>query len=636
MKFLVNCAADLYQQKINLELAFPAFPSIGDLQRQVETVFSIESSVLRPPGQPFAAFKLSRFQMFDERLGQWVDLISSSQLYEGVQIYAFQPHSERSEQQRQIPPARPPSSASLVRGAGNSGGAQLSASPIPSASSRVTLSPPRPAHPPSPAAVLHSSSLAPVNLSSALAQSSSTSFEITGNTLHRTSTTATSVMSNSHAALPNPAANRFLESASLDTKARVVFDEIDNNRNRLIEIEEMRRIFKLLNLDFSAATINDLFARADSDRDGVVSMGEWQHFSQYYPTLVDSLYFRSKEYYDEQRRRQLLSSQQQQGEDSRLKERQVAQALDDARRDLATQEKALNIAEQDLQNKLIKERDSRALAGEAKKDVERGTAVRADRERDLAGGRDRERQRHSAVLEAQRGVEANEKRLAAQESDVSRAQEKERQLEALLAEARRETERQLKAMQMCAAELTGSRDREQQALSVFSDAQHEVHRLQDTLAQAELELARRAEKERETEAILAEAQREAARAAHRREEDERELQLQRERELHHVRLHQDAQRAIEDAERQLRQIEKDLADYLARRQQIELQENELIEQEIRLREQRFNLEEREGKLRTQAATFCMSAGRIGGLSGSQVGGGDSQLSYRSPARGLAL
>lgn len=572
MKFTLNCAADLYQSKVNLELAFPTFPSLADLHRQVETAFSIESSVLRPPGVPFSPFKLSRFQMFDERLGQWVDLISSSQLYEGVQVYAFQPQSERNEQQKQIPPARLPSSA--TRSAPS-----LPSSPLPTTSPAMHLSPPRP---------IPAASPAQIHASPAPERSFNTP--------------------SSPFAKPLPDVSNL----SIEAKVRAVFDETDINRNRLIELDEFRRIFKLLNLDFTTATISDLYARADADRDGVVSMGEFQHFAQFYPTLLDSLFYRSKELQEENRRRAVLNSQQQATEEAKNKERMTQQSLEDARRDLMTQEKNLGLSEQDLQNKLIKERDMRANTNDAKKEAERAAAARLEKERDVAAGKERERQRQAGINDAQRLVDAAEKRLVNNENEMSRAQEKERQLEALLAEARRETEKQKQSLHHAAAELAAARDREQQALSLHADAQIDVQRLNDLLAQAELELARKAEKEREADAFLNEAQREAARAAHRRDEEERELQLQRERELHHNRLHQDAARLIEECERAARQLEKDLADYLARRQQVEAQENELIEQEIRLREQRFNLEEREGKLRNQAQSFLMAAGRTEG------------------------
>jgi hypothetical protein len=49
MYTLLVCA-DLYGEKINLEITFPAMPTIGELQRKVVEVYSAEAQVKRPLG----------------------------------------------------------------------------------------------------------------------------------------------------------------------------------------------------------------------------------------------------------------------------------------------------------------------------------------------------------------------------------------------------------------------------------------------------------------------------------------------------------------------------------------------------------------------------------------------------------
>jgi hypothetical protein len=617
MKFTLLIAAQLYAQKVNLELTFPTFPSIGDVIRQIETTFSIESSALRPPGEPFAPFRVDRLQIFDDRLAQWVDLLATNQLVEFGQVYAFQRDAPATEVQQQIPPARLPSSRASAGSPTRRGGAPVATSPIRPLAASGSLPYAERSYASASSAARH---VSPPRATSPRRGLAPLAARVSHKVTNPRASFATSQASVNQ---------RMPENPSHETKLRLTFDEMDLNKNRVVEMEEFRRTFAALKVDFSAATVSDLFGRADSDRDGVVSFHDFSNFGMNYPTLLDSLYFRFREQYEEGRRKQVVDSQNAALEEARRRQEQSRLQADDARRDLDNQEKSLVLQEQDMQARLLKERDCRTSQMDAKKESERSHYDRTEKERDLVAGREREHQRHGGVVEAQRAVEGAERRMAGQESELHTAQEKERQLEALLAEARRESERQRTALQAAGAELGQWRDREQQALGVYADAQREVQRLADSLNAAELEHARRIEKEREADAFLAEAQRDAARAAQRRDEEERELQIQREREMHMQRLLQDAVRQAEDQHRALRALEQDMVDYLQRRLQIQEQEMPLLEQEVRLREQRYNLEERETKLRSETQSFSITIGR-GPATGSSFAAFSPSSASRRP------
>jgi hypothetical protein len=617
MKFTLLIAAQLYAQKVNLELTFPTFPSIGDVIRQIETTFSIESSALRPPGEPFAPFRVDRLQIFDDRLAQWVDLLATNQLVEFGQVYAFQRDAPATEVQQQIPPARLPSSRASAGSPTHRSGAPVATSPIRPLAASGSL--------PYAERSYASASSAARHVSPPRATSPRRGLAPLAASFSHSVTNPSASFATSQASVNQ----RMPENPSHETKLRLTFDEMDLNKNRVVEMEEFRRTFAALKVDFSAATVSDLFGRADSDRDGVVSFHDFSNFGMNYPTLLDSLYFRFREQYEEGRRKQVVDSQNAALEEARRRQEQSRLQADDARRDLDNQETSLVLQEQDMQARLLKERDCRTSQMDAKKESERSHYDRTEKERDLVAGREREHQRHGGVVEAQRAVEGAERRMAGQESELHKAQEKERQLEALLAEARRESERQRTALQAAGAELGQWRDREQQALGVYADAQREVQRLADSLNAAELEHARRIEKEREADAFLAEAQRDAARAAQRRDEEERELQIQREREMHMQRLLQDAVRQAEDQHRALRALEQDMVDYLQRRLQIQEQEMPLLEQEVRLREQRYNLEERETKLRSETQSFSITIGR-GPATGSSFAAFSPSSASRRP------
>jgi hypothetical protein len=110
MYTLLVCA-DLYGEKINLEITFPAMPTIGELQRKVVEVYSAEAQVKRPPGFPAIEFQVARLQVYDDVLLKWADLVTATQLHEYDQLYAFQPQSPwHIDVQKDLPPPRPPTS----------------------------------------------------------------------------------------------------------------------------------------------------------------------------------------------------------------------------------------------------------------------------------------------------------------------------------------------------------------------------------------------------------------------------------------------------------------------------------------------------------------------------------------------
>ena len=575
MRFTLLVAADLYGNKVNLELSFPTFPTISEIHRVVETTFAVESSALRPAGHPFVPFKVARFHVFDDRLQGWAELSSPNQLTDYCQIYAFQRDGQ--ETQKQIPPARLPTAARISA-------AVNASSPV---RPMGTVGTPRQAGSP-PAAVPLPRQTSPTR---------SLALPIT-------------VASPASAtAAPNVPTRNYPDAPTFDQKVRTVFDETDVNQNRVIELDEFRRIMRILNIDLNAAAIADLFQRADADRDGVLSVSDFQSFAVNYPTLLDSLYFRGKEFWEDHKKKVNIDHRKQVLDDARMKERQAAQLLMDARGELTEQDQRLRSQEADLQQRLLREREVRQLAMEKKKELEKQQFERAEREQHVQGARERERQRQQQLTDSQKATEGAERRVAGQEAEVARAQEKERQLEQMLADARRETERQARTLHHLADELQQVRDREQQSGMTLADAHRDLQRLLELAANAEAELSRHLELDREADTTLSETQRETARSAHRRDEEERALHIHRERENSHQRNHQDAIRNIEDAERALIALEQDYADYIARRQQIEQQELPLIEQEIRLREQRYSLEQMESRLKNEALSFQSVTGR---------------------------
>lgn len=93
MVFFVNVAADVYGSKHNIRLEFPLCPSLSELINTVESQYDVTARANRPVGYPDLPFRVQTFQIYDDILFRWVDLVTTSQLSSGCQIYTFQPPS---------------------------------------------------------------------------------------------------------------------------------------------------------------------------------------------------------------------------------------------------------------------------------------------------------------------------------------------------------------------------------------------------------------------------------------------------------------------------------------------------------------------------------------------------------------
>eukprot|EP00659_Diplonema_papillatum_P007776 gene7776-11951_t len=275
MTYTVYVASDVFGRKTNLELVFPSAPTLGELTKNVEHAFSAEQSSQRSGYQ--VPYQVSKFHVVDEVTDDWVEVVSAQQLRNFCQLYSFQPHSTRyTESQGHIPPAKKGVMSFDAYGS-NYG------SYSPGARS-----------------------------AGGYGMKSQTGF----------------------ASLPMAAGHVLPDNVGHDEKVRITFEEIDSNKNRVIEMDEMTKTFRVCGLEFTSATLDDLFKKADHDKDNVVSWAEWQRFCELYPALLDSLYYRLKahwEHLSESGRIDSFKSQRSMLED---RERQAQALLDQLQRDL--------------------------------------------------------------------------------------------------------------------------------------------------------------------------------------------------------------------------------------------------------------------------------------------------------------
>jgi hypothetical protein len=108
MTGLVYVAADIYGQKVNLQVEGAKVPSLPELYQTIQQLFSNECYVLRPPGTTQQLFSIEKVQIYSDEgkeSGQpvgWKDLVSSSQLVPRAQLYVFQSDPTIEESQQKI------------------------------------------------------------------------------------------------------------------------------------------------------------------------------------------------------------------------------------------------------------------------------------------------------------------------------------------------------------------------------------------------------------------------------------------------------------------------------------------------------------------------------------------------------
>eukprot|EP01062_Namystynia_karyoxenos_P042532 TRINITY_DN3110_c1_g1_i1.p1 TRINITY_DN3110_c1_g1~~TRINITY_DN3110_c1_g1_i1.p1 ORF type:complete len:412 (+),score=116.59 TRINITY_DN3110_c1_g1_i1:103-1338(+) len=323
--FTLLVCADLYGQKINLEVPFPSVPTINELTRVIEQVYGQEAQQLKPQGFPAIQFQVSRIQIYDDSFLKWVDLISSTQLHEYDQLYVFQPQSAwHVDLQKDLPAPRPPTGVvPPYAGATPSQMQQSYAQPG---------SPPPAGYSPVPqhgGSQYASAAMAPVagpqpvpaHYGSPAPQSASPFGQpYPGGGV-----------------LPQPMgaalAARERQNIPKEQKVQAVFRELDQQQKGWIDTAEFERGFRSRGVDFSSKTVEELFAKGDFNRDGRLDWQEWCAWCELYPNTLEVVYYRGRDTTDEE---QLRSQRAQVGEAlerARQREADLRRQLDDCSRE---------------------------------------------------------------------------------------------------------------------------------------------------------------------------------------------------------------------------------------------------------------------------------------------------------------
>ena len=402
-------------------------------------------------------------------------------------------------------------------------------------------------------------------------------------------------------------AKRFPEKPTKEEKLRLVFDEIDAARKRYINEKDLQVIFKNLNINFTAPTVSDLFQRADVPKSNVLNFSNFLSWAEHYPTLIDAIYYRSRGVFEQQNRMgEIESGKDTLGELSQ-KERAALAELENAAAALADQHKRIAANETEIATRNSYERDCHIDLVKAQGALEQDRVARNNLERDLQVGQESEKRARIAFNEKQDVSNGIQNKLDETEKAMEASKERERELQALLSEAQHNTMQLGQEAGHIAEELDAARGEEKVVSQAYYDVVAENERLADAIASASetVEKALYNENEAKENHAKAIADLKKIMAEHQANLDDLNTVFAA-REAEARMRHTAAARIVEAAEAEVRKLENDFAAYLQNRSDAETAEQTLLEGEVRLREQRYNLDDRDGAHVSESTLFSIA------------------------------
>eukprot|EP01062_Namystynia_karyoxenos_P036818 TRINITY_DN2680_c0_g1_i1.p1 TRINITY_DN2680_c0_g1~~TRINITY_DN2680_c0_g1_i1.p1 ORF type:complete len:580 (+),score=257.25 TRINITY_DN2680_c0_g1_i1:91-1830(+) len=564
MVYTILAAVDL-GGKCNFELIFAGKPSVAELRARIDRDIGTEAA-LRRPNVPFA---VSRVQIFDERLQMWVDLVAAVQLEDYCQLYVFQVESPycRDLPGHIPPPQRPATAGSPQVGNERHVSPQRFRAPSP-------MNDPAPPPPP-PEMSPYRQRQREIDLR-AMPES------------------------------PAPA---------LPEKVRLVYDDLDNTRSRRVTLEDWRAAFTRLRIcgegGLTQDTVDDLFSRkADRNQDSIVTFQEFARFAELYPKLLDCLYYRSRALIHENARKDNLEKARAEADALDQKHEQAGRELEDQKSQVAQQDEKLQAAlaevkrHQEQEAEAKRERDEAQQEAERKRDELRGKIADRDKAKDAVRGKDAD------LRQQQRAVAAAEKKRDQKQGDVDRVQKEMDRLQQLLKQQEQELARQQDQLSDAASKVDEEGGKAAKIEEEKQNAEGEAQAAQDEVTRVEGELKGLQDDLSDRTKALREVQREVQSAQAQAEREAKELQANKLKEEAKIRAKERAEEALEEHRKVVTELAQKDEEADEKRKGEQEKESAIVEAEIRLREQRDAVEEKEHALAQAANDFAAETGRV--------------------------
>ena len=408
---------------------------------------------------------------------------------------------------------------------------------------------------------------------------------------------------------PAPAVKRFPENPTPEAKLRFVFKELDIKDENKVSLDGFRRLLKALNIGFTEATVEDLFERADLNKGGFINYSEFLNFAQHYPLLVEAIYARSKEVFDRAGREDAMTAARDNQASLQRRERDLNDQWERAKERLAAQQRQFENLEESARVAQENLRDRSRELARLQQDVDRVRADRTLKERELIDAKDTLASAQKPLRDTEKNIDINLERLSHAEMALDASRERERELDAMLEEAKRESQRNVDFITETNERIAELREHAAELAHGVEDAQKDVTQLSGEFKEVETAL-RELKREMElAEVVKADATQNARNLVALTEEERQALIPFRHAESQQNAMHADALRAFEDADQALQELEGQQAAYDQSRLDAEVAEQALLENEVRLREQRKNLNVRDDVLWDEGGHFLRVAGR---------------------------
>eukprot|EP01059_Diplonema_ambulator_P011081 TRINITY_DN21054_c0_g1_i1.p1 TRINITY_DN21054_c0_g1~~TRINITY_DN21054_c0_g1_i1.p1 ORF type:complete len:472 (+),score=177.45 TRINITY_DN21054_c0_g1_i1:79-1494(+) len=393
------------------------------------------------------------------------------------------------------------------------------------------------------------------------------------------------------------------EDASHAEKVRGTFDELDLKRSRSFGLDEWITILQRLHIDFSLATMRDMFDKADANNDGVVTYSEYQKFCEIFPTTLDSLYYRSKDYWTDIHQQENIEAAKQQERILKDREEQARHNVLEAQQATDKQDHRVHLQAQQLKEIQLREKDHRDTLEKSHRVTEDLRLEVRDRAADHSEARENERVIQAGLNEARHAVEVMATQMRGAENDIAKAEEYLRELERKVAEQRSIVDRLVQVADRVRCDFNHAQSTEQTAVSALLESQRAVQLSGERLSLSEADLEASIARERDANDMLSSLNAEVIRSQMLLEQETKELLSYKDREKLTRQTEQDSIAEVEEHCRVLQALEAQNRDFNIQRQEVEREETPLLEQEVMLREQRQSLEDREAMLRSSANAF---------------------------------
>eukprot|EP00754_Rhynchopus_humris_P043534 Rhum_TRINITY_DN3342_c0_g1::Rhum_TRINITY_DN3342_c0_g1_i1::g.10235::m.10235 len=401
-------ATDVLGAKVNYEVAFASAPTLAAVVPVAQSVFDAAYAA-QGSARRFAA---QRWQLYDDDGGRWVSLRkepwASAPLPHGAQVYALQEGWE-AEEQAPIPnptqPPQPPTPTPTPR--------QRSPAAAPPHAAEAPLAPATPA---TPAAAVAPAAQRQPSLAERPRVEAAAAAVLPAVVPVAAAASAVAALSSP----PQPQASKDGGGAGEDeleevclgeggleddaSKAAALFHELNVRGDGAMDVEEFSRGLRRMDMPFTEESLREVFEKADLDRDGRLSKGEWSALLKAQPNLCDSLYFRSREYW--------ADVQLQQGLSEGARTLQRLQAI---------------------------EADTRAVWVRAQEGLERCLAAKCDREEAVQRKKAATRAAEAALEAAGGAIVACRTEASVAESQLARSREREADAAAACATAAQRT-----------------------------------------------------------------------------------------------------------------------------------------------------------------------------------------------------